>query len=320
MMVEDKVGIRYGRLIVISRADNTKQGDSRWLCLCDCGKTITTKGRNLKTGGTKSCGCLADENRSESGRKKVIDRTGLRYGRLVVISRVENSVAGRVKWNCLCDCGNSKIAIASDLGSKIQSCGCLQKESRKTSRLKHGMTNSGEYHAWVGMKQRCYNKNSHAYHNYGGRGIKVCDRWLNSFENFIADMGNRPSPKHSIDRMDNDGNYEHGNCRWSTMKEQMNNVRYNRLFTIDGMTKTASELADHFGLKLSVVHNRIARDWPVEDIFKKQLTPTSRYLTVNGITKTVTEMAKDYNIDRRLVTNRLRRGWNPEMALTKNTN
>lgn len=151
------------------------------------------------------------------------DLTGQRFARLVVIGRDANRGA-KVVWRCKCDCGKIVAARASDLTlGKHRSCGCLQIESVTT----HNYTSEGvimrEYRIWTAMRQRCNNpKNTH-YERYGGRGIKVCDRWNSSFENFIADMGYTPTPLHTLDRVNNDGNYEPSNCKWATRKEQAQN-------------------------------------------------------------------------------------------------
>ena len=248
----------------------------------------------------------------------LVDRTGDRYGRLIVISRCENNSRGQAIWKCLCDCGNYKTILGNDLHrGSTKSCGCFSSEllSSGANHRKHGLSGTSEHNTWLNIKSRCYKENNPAYHNYGGRGIKVCDRWLESFENFYADMGKKPSKNHSIDRSDNDKGYSPDNCVWATRKEQMNNVRYNRLITLNGVTKTVSEMAEYFNIKLSIVQTRLARNWSDEDAFKKEVAKSKRLITVDGITKTVTEMSNMYNIDRSLVTGRLGRGWSHEKAI-----
>jgi hypothetical protein len=127
------------------------------------------------------------------------------------------------------------------------------------------------------MKQRCYDQSNKNYFNYGGRGIEICERWLHSFENFLADMGERPSPKHSIDRIDNNGNYEPGNCRWATDLEQANNTRKNRLLTVDGETKTMAEFSKDNNLRIGTVHRRLKLGWSHEKAIK---TPLRKKLTI----------------------------------------
>jgi len=139
----------------------------------------------------------------------------------------------------------------------------------------HRLSKTDEYHIWQTMKARCYNPNNHKYKRYGGRGIAVCDRWLQSFENFIADMGKRPSTSHSLDRINNDGDYTPQNCRWATPKEQARNTQTNRLITLNGVTRTLVEWREYYGLSVTQLEYRMYHaGWSAE---KALTTPYIRY-------------------------------------------
>lgn len=154
--------------------------------------------------------------------KKV--KSGDRVGRLVVLEAVGKSKNGSFIWKCRCDCGKYKEVISSSLNSKLtRSCGCLYDEIKGKQSITHGMIDSREYNTWSSMKQRCYYTRHQYYDRYGGRGIVVCDRWLESFENFYEDMGKCPKGM-TLDRINNDGNYEPSNCKWSTQTEQSRNT------------------------------------------------------------------------------------------------
>ena len=173
-----------------------------------------------------------------------IDHTGRVFTRLRVIERYSegNKHLSQV-WVCLCDpdyggCGKiTKVHISNLTRGNTQSCGCLHKEAV----TKHGLRHLAEYSNWRNMITRCYNSKHSHYDDYGGRGITVCDEWKESFEAFLRDMGTRPSPIHSIDRLDNDKGYSKENCRWATLVEQANNKRNNLICEFDGEKKTLSE-------------------------------------------------------------------------------
>jgi hypothetical protein len=171
---------------------------------------------------------------------------GQRFGKLLVIDRAEN-IKGRTAWLCACDCGKETIVLGKQLKNKMaKSCGCLRTEKLLARTVKHMATSNGkqtsEYKCWAGMKKRCYNPKNKEYKNYGGRGIKVCDRWQ-SFENFLADMGYKPSPEYSIERKNVGGDYEPGNCIWIPLSEQCDNKQSSHLVTAFGETKTMKQWA-----------------------------------------------------------------------------
>lgn len=211
---------------------------------------------------------------------RAIDLTGRRFGRLVVESfagcrLIGPSQTSNRQWLCRCDCGNVAVLLACNLGGKgTLSCGCLQKEMASQHNSTHGMVRSPEFNVWVRMRQRCTNPKSKDYPNYGGRGITVCERWMESFENFFTDMGLRPSSAYTLDRIDNSGNYGPGNCRWATRREQNLNTRQNRFLTYKGRTLTTSEWADVIGLPRKILHKRVHRGWSVERILT---TPVKGY-------------------------------------------
>lgn len=187
------------------------------------------------------------------------DRTGEKYGRLKVLRpvRMRNSKLG---WLCECDCGVEAVVDGGNLNSgHTVSCGCAHREMLSASRSIHRMRNSREYKSWCGMKARCLNPRNNRFSAYAGRGIKVCDAWLGSFEAFFADMGPMPGPGYSIDRINNDGNYEPNNCRWGSSVDQANNRRSTVLVVFDGEILTIAEVAKRAGKSDSSVRRLVAK-------------------------------------------------------------
>ena len=207
-------------------------------------------------------------NRDYTKNYRVKDISGENFNRLSVID-FAYSENGMAFWNCICSCGNSAVMSGVRIrNNKTKSCGCLSKETRiiigKCNKI-HGKSKSPEYISWADIKSRCYNKKDKGFENYGDRGIVMCDEWLNSFSQFYADMGNRPSKKHTIDRINNNGNYDSKNCKWSTKKEQARNRRTSKLFTINGETKSLAEWAEISGINYQTIFQRITTlNWTIE--------------------------------------------------------
>lgn len=189
---------------------------------------------------------------------------GLRTGKITVLSYAGRFPCGHSAWNCACDCGKLVTIRTEPLTSgRTQSCGCTRIE-KLVSRRTHGLSKSRTYRIWKAMKTRCCNPNTNDWNDYGGRGIAVCERWTNSFENFLADMGECPTTKHSIDRINNEGNYCPENCRWATTKEQTRNARSNHILNFNGKSMCIAEWAEHTGISDSKIRCRIRHGWTVE--------------------------------------------------------
>jgi hypothetical protein len=189
---------------------------------------------------------------------KFIELVGKRFGRLVVIKRNPGPKIGS-KWMCLCDCGKTKVIIGSNLrAGYTQSCGCLHREKSVEANIKHGGQYMPEYKVWCGIRNRCFNPRAPRYPYYGGRGIKVSEKW-SSFNQFITDMGPRPHGRYSIERVDGNKDYEPGNCIWATQKTQMRNTKRTIRVTVNGQEKPLITWCEEFGQGYELAKERIKR-------------------------------------------------------------
>lgn len=240
---------------------------------------------------------------------KALDLTGQRFGRLTVTSFSEARMYGAHKrrfWNCLCDCG----AIVEVLGLALpsgntKSCGCFRDDKKAT----HRMSKSPEYRTWSGMWQRCSNPENVRYMDYGGRGITICDRWK-SFDAFFADMGSRPSPDHSIDRIENDQGYEPGNCKWSTRSEQQNNKRAPRTENLvrgaDHWTQKDRERARLIGARnLETSHGTLEQNPNAKMTLLKATQMREVFASEQNLT--MTELGKRFGVGRETARKVIRR-------------
>lgn len=195
---------------------------------------------------------------------RFIDISNQTFNRLTVIRPDGHDQWRSQIWECVCICGNkTRLTGTAIRTNKVKSCGCLQVEASTS----HGMTGTPEYRSWVGMNARCYTLTNKRYPLYGGRGIGVCQRWRDSFEAFLADMGPRPSAGYSIDRIDNNGNYEPTNCRWATQQQQCNNRRTNVRYTAHGLTMTIAEWSRHLGIGIMTIRKRLIYGFSHDKVF-----------------------------------------------------
>lgn len=225
--IKDLTGKTFGELVVLRRGRNFYDGRAGWICQCKCGKQKNIAGTSLTRGLSKTCG----------HHNSFKDRTGHRYGKLLVIKEGPK-LKGRVTWECLCDCGGKKRVKSIELGKKVNSCGCLAKRNSTT----HGLSTQPYYQRIRSAIRRCTQPHNIGYEQYGGRGIKVCEVCfvpayydLGMYNAFCDALGEQPSKKHSLDRIDNDGHYcfgfaeeclhPEGNLRWATIDTQGNNRR-----------------------------------------------------------------------------------------------
>lgn len=250
-------------------------------------------------------------------------KTGDVYGMFTVIKEVDNINKKRC-FIVKCKCGTEKILpLIKFRSGKTKSCGCLRRQTgNKASGFRHGNTAGGKvtpsYSSWRNMKHRC-NSNKHINSNrYKQRGINYCKEW-ESFENFLADMGEPPTEFHSLDRIDNDGNYEPSNCRWANQKEQVRNSTTAKFITHKGITKSVVEWAEYFCVNYDNFRGRISRGYTVEEAIKpesKMKNKKNHLITYKGKTQNITGWAKEIGVTRDTLYNRVRRGWTIERMLS----
>lgn len=209
--------------------------------------------------------------------------TGQRFGRWTVLQFHDSikynyltSSSTVTRWLCRCDCGNEKVVRGQSLkNGRSVSCRCYQREFQRARQTKHGQVNSPEYTAWAHMVDRCDNPKNPAYKNYGGRGITVCERWRTA-ANFLADIGPRPTERHSLERINNDFGYSPSNCRWATPKEQCNNKRTNRRLRFDGRVQTVAQWSRELGIGTSNIWNRLIDGWSTQETLSTPVSEDKR--------------------------------------------
>jgi len=241
----DITGIKFNNLTAIRYIENRgKNSKAYWLFKCVCGKEVVLRCSAVKTGVTKSCGC---------SRRK--DIAGKKFNMLTAI-KFSHRKNKNTYWLFKCVCGNiKKIDYGSVKNGSTKSCGCISLS------INHGMSKTSIYSSWQSMRDRCLNKNNKQYKDYGGRGIKICDRW-ERFQVFCEDMGIKPLGT-TIERLDNNGGYNKDNCAWATPKEQSRNTRANVTIKYKGERKCISEWAELYNIKRCTLGGRLRLGWGI---------------------------------------------------------
>ena len=260
-----------------------------------------------------------------------IDMQGLKFNRLTVLELAKSRIRGNKPvtfWVCKCDCGKIVEVAGARLRTTnrpTRSCGCYAKEvlilnGKKVGNLpkkgKHKLSRTKIHDTWLNIKSRCHRKTATGYHIYGGRGITVCDEWMNSFQTFLKDMGMPPSNKHTIERIDVNKGYSPSNCKWATMKEQSVNKRNNHFITYNGETKTISEWGIVYGIPYNTIIERLNRGWSITKAFTTRPNGGCTHLIYKGQKKTLTEWSEIYNIKMATLYYRINKGWSTEDILT----
>jgi len=248
------------------------------------------------------------------------DITGKQFGRLTVLS-FDHIGRGGAYWLCRCECGEKPIVLSARLANgTTSSCGCLARDRWKASRTTHGLSKHPLYTTWVGMHRRCYDEADDSYPRYGGRGIRVCDGWHGSggLRSFISDMGPKPSRRHSIDRIDVNGQYEPGNCRWATAAVQGANKENTLRVDHEGSRVALSTVAHQHGLGVASLNWRVQNGWALEEALAVPMAPPRVLVEFRGEAKEAKEWESVAGVPAKLIVHRIRvYGWGPERAVTE---
>lgn len=252
--------------------------------------------------------------------------TGQRFNRLLALGPIAKNDKNQIVWLCNCDCGNTAQVICSHLkGNLVKSCGCYKIDTIITRNTIHGLSQSPLYRIWADMIKRCTNPKAIGYKNYGERGIAVCDQWRHDFQAFfdyVSKLEHCGENGYSIDRIENNGNYEPGNVRWATDIEQNRNTRVTIMLEFRGQTKNLHAWAEELHFSSGTLDSRLRSGWSAEQILttplgRKRRKPRGIHmLTYNGKTQSVAAWEAEMGLGRSMIYKRLRRGWSLEEALT----
>lgn len=304
---EIKIGETYNGVKVLEKF--REKGHTKYWCICPvCGKRFSMKAETVG---------IAHQCKECNAKSRIVDISGKRFGRLVAIEyagKITSEISPTTisLWKCKCDCGNQiTVRYPALISGNTRSCGCLLDESRKINNVNKRKSVSHDFvfegnldnHPlrliWKSMLMRCNNPNVMGYKHYGGRGIKVCDRWSGDlgFENFVKDMGERPTPEHTLDRVDYNGDYEPSNCRWATHEAQCNNKRNNSYVVLNGEEITCAQLCKRYGFYYTYVTYQLRQGIDINFIIKNQLRPKEERIGHAGRRA----YSKDYGNHNRIV-------------------
>jgi hypothetical protein len=253
------LGQQFGYLTVLETAPKkSRRSRTRWVCSCACRRKTVVAGCHLVSRHTRSCGCL---RRATAGARVFKDCVGQQFGRLVVLRKAGTDKHHKMMWVCVCDCGNIIVVSRNKLArGKTKSCGCLRRETARELNRTHGLSKTRAYKSYKAAKRRCTDPKSKDFADYGGRGIEFR---YNSIEQLFAELGDCP-PGHTLERRNNEGHYEAGNCYWAPRIEQVNNRRNNVKITAFGQTRTVACWARERNIPPGTLRARIKQGWDAE--------------------------------------------------------